>query len=66
MAVAIKKRFNAQDELFGEIYRLGEGTRKYSLWTLIILPVVIIFPLVRLVFISPKFLSTYTQVSRGF
>ena len=61
-----KKRLDAQDELLEKIYISVEKTRKYFLWTLIISLVVFILPLIGLVFILPKFLSTYTQALGGF
>lgn len=66
MEDTIKRQLDEQDELLRRIYISVEKTRKYFMWTLIITVVIFIFPLIGLVFVLPKFLSTYTSALGGF
>jgi hypothetical protein len=58
MEEEILKKIEAQDKKLEEIYISVEKTRKYFLWTLIITAVTIILPLIGLLIIIPKVLST--------
>lgn len=62
----IKKRLAEQDNLLKKTYVSVEKTRKYFLWTLVVSLITFILPLVGLIFILPKVLSTYTQALSGF
>ena len=65
MEEEIKRRLDAQAELLEKIYRSTEKTRKYFLWTMIISVVIFVLPLISLVFVIPKFISTYASMLEG-
>ncbi len=54
----LKKRFDEQDKKLDAIYRSSEKMRKIFLWKLIITIVMIVLPLIGLLVVIPKFLST--------
>ncbi len=62
MEEKILKKIEEQDKKLNEIYKSVETTRKYFLVALIITVVAIIFPLIGLMFIIPKFLNIYANI----
>ena len=62
MEEKILKKIEEQDKKLNEIYKSVEATRKYFLVALIITAVAIIFPLIGLMFIIPKFLDIYANI----
>jgi type IV secretory pathway component VirB8 len=62
MEQEILEKFEIQEKKLNDIYRSVEKTRKYFLWTLIITVVVMVLPLIGIMFIVPKLLSTYTEM----
>jgi type II secretory pathway component PulF len=62
MEEKILKKIEEQDKKLNEIYKSVETTRKYFLVALIITVVAIIFPLIGLMFIIPKFLDIYANI----
>ena len=65
MEQEILKKIEVQDKKLEEIYRSIEKMRKYFLWTLIISIAVIILPLIGLLILIPKFLSTLSGSNLG-
>lgn len=65
MEEEIKNRLDKQEELLLKIYNSAERTRKYFLATLIISVVAFFVPLIALVIILPKVLSTYLSAFEG-
>jgi len=65
MEEELRKRLDHQEELLKEIYLSTEKTRKYFLWTFIISLLVFILPLLGLILVLPKFLSTYSSLLEG-
>ena len=62
MEEEILKKIEGQDKKLDEIYKSVEATRKYFLYALIITVAMIIFPLIGLLLIIPKFLSIYADI----
>jgi len=58
MEEEILKKIEAQDKKLTEIYDSIEKMRMYFLWTLIVTVVVIILPLIGILLVIPKFIST--------
>ncbi len=58
MEEEILKKIEAQDKKLEEIYNSIEKMRKYFLWTLIVTVVVIILPLIGILLVIPRFIST--------
>jgi len=65
MEEEILKKIEAQDKKLEEIYSSIEKMRKYFLWTLVVTVAVIILPLIGLLLVIPKFLSTYSSSYLG-
>ncbi len=65
MEEEILKKIEAQDKKLKEIYNSIEKMRKYFLWTLIITIAVIILPLIGILVLIPKFLSTLSGSNLG-
>lgn len=65
MEEEILKKIEAQDKRLEEIYNSIEKMRKYFLWTLIISIALIILPLIGLLFLVPKILSTISLSGLG-
>ncbi len=65
MEEELRKRLDRQEELLKEIYLSTEKTRKYFLWTFIVSMLVFILPLLGLILVLPKFLSTYSSLLEG-
>lgn len=65
MEEEILKKIEAQDKRLEEIYNSVEKMRKYFLWTLIISIALIILPLIGLLFLVPKILSTISLSGLG-
>lgn len=61
----IKNRLDEQDKKLSEILVSVEKTRKYILWTVIISVAVVVLPLIGLMFVLPKFLSTINLGNYG-
>ncbi|MCX6737927.1 MAG: hypothetical protein NTY11_00715 [Candidatus Parcubacteria bacterium] len=66
MEEEILKKIEAQDRKLEEIYNSIEKMRKYFLWTLIITIIVIILPLIGILFLIPKLVSTLSGSNLGF
>ena len=62
MEEEILKKIEEQDKKLNEIYKSVETTRKYFLYALVIAVAAIIFPLIGLLLIIPKFLSIYADI----
>ena len=62
MEEEILKKIEKQDKKLDEIYKSVEATRKYFLVALIITVAMIVFPLIGLMLIIPKFLDIYTNI----
>jgi len=65
MEEEIFKKLEAQDEKLEKIYSSVEKMRRYFFWTLIITIVVIVLPLIGLLFVVPKFISTLSGLNLG-
>ena len=65
MEEEIFKKIEEQDKKLEEIYRSVEKMRKYFLWTLIVTVAVIILPLIGILLLIPKFLSTISGSDLG-
>ncbi len=59
----ILKKLEENEKKLDAIYKSVEKTRKYFLWTLIITIILIVLPLLGLIFVIPKFLSTLNSYS---
>lgn len=58
----VLRKLEENEKKLDAIYKSVERTRKYFLWTLVITIVIIVLPLIGLVFIIPKFLSTLSTI----
>ena len=65
MEEEILKKIEAQDKKLEDIYNSIEKMRKYFLWTLIVTIAVIILPLIGILLLIPKFLSTLSGSNLG-
>ena len=61
MEQELLKMMEAQDKKLEDIYRSVEKTRKYFLWTMVMMVVCFVLPLIGLVFAIPALLSSYGQ-----
>jgi CHASE3 domain sensor protein len=62
MEQKILKKIEAQEKKLNDIYRSVERTRKYFLWTLVVTIVVVVLPILGLIFLVPKLLSSYSEM----
>ena len=61
MEQELQARLDAQDKKLDEVYASTEKTRKYILWSFIIMVATIVLPLVALAFVLPWFVRTITS-----
>ena len=57
----LQNRIQIIEEKVDKIYLSVEKTRKYLLWTAVVTIALFVLPLIGVIFVAPKFLTTYTQ-----
>jgi hypothetical protein len=65
MEEEIFRKIEAQDKKLTDIYNSVEKMRKYFLWTLIITIAVIVIPIIGLIFLIPKMISSISGSGLG-
>ena len=65
MEEEIFRKIEAQDKKLTDIYNSVEKMRKYFLWTLIITIAVIVIPIIGLIILIPKMISTISGSGLG-
>lgn len=62
----IKAKIEDMQKKIDKVYVSVEKTRKYFKWTLILTLAFFVLPLLALIVVIPKFISTYSSLMEGF